>query len=104
MGSVGDCYDNAMCESFNATLECELIVQHNFKTQREVALAVSDCIEGWYNPKRRQMISLDELTIHAATPTRSIRSRTPICSKVSIGSAARRGTHAPDACKKTKLI
>lgn len=53
MGSVGDCYDNAMCESFNATLECELLVQHNFKTQREASLAVFDFIEGWYNPKRR---------------------------------------------------
>jgi putative transposase len=53
MGSVGDCYDNAMCESFNATLECELLVKHRFKTQREAALAVFDFIEGWYNPHRR---------------------------------------------------
>ena len=53
MGSVGDAYDNAMCESFNATLECELLVQHRFKTQREAALAVFDFIEGWYNPHRR---------------------------------------------------
>lgn len=53
MGSVGDCYDNAMCESFNATLECELLVQHRFKTQREAASAVFDFIEGWYNPHRR---------------------------------------------------
>ena len=50
MGSVGDCYDNAMCESFNATLECELLVKHRFKNQREAALAVFDFIEGWYNP------------------------------------------------------
>lgn len=53
MGSVGDCYDNAMCESFNATLECELLVTHRFKTQREASLAVFEFIEGWYNPKRR---------------------------------------------------
>jgi len=53
MGSIGDCYDNAMCESFNATLECELLAQDNFKTQREASLAVFDFIEGWYNPKRR---------------------------------------------------
>lgn len=33
MESVGDCYDNAMCESFNATLECELLVRHRFKNQ-----------------------------------------------------------------------
>jgi putative transposase len=53
MGSVGDCYDNAMCESFNATLECELLVNHRFPTQREAALAVFDFIDGWYNPHRR---------------------------------------------------
>ncbi len=53
MGSVGDCYDNAMCESFNATLECELLARHRFKTQRDASLAVFDFIEGWYNPHRR---------------------------------------------------
>ncbi len=53
MGSIGDCYDNAMCESFNATLECELLVQNRFKTQREASLAIFDFIEGWYNPHRR---------------------------------------------------
>ena len=53
MGSVGDCYDNAMCESFNATLECELLAKHRFKTQREASLAIFDFIEAWYNPHRR---------------------------------------------------
>ena len=53
MGSVGDCFDNAMCESFNATLECELLATRRFKNQREAALAVFDFIEGWYNPHRR---------------------------------------------------
>ena len=53
MGSVGDCYDNAMCESFNATLECELLVKHRFKDRREAELAIFRFIEGWYNPRRR---------------------------------------------------
>jgi len=53
MGSVGDCYDNAMCESFNATLECELLDRHRFKNPRDAALAIFDFIEGWYNPHRR---------------------------------------------------
>lgn len=53
MGSVGDCYDNAMCESFNAILECELLNRHRFKTQREAGLAVFEFIEAWYNPRRR---------------------------------------------------
>ncbi len=53
MGSVGDCYDNAMCESFFATLECELMDRQRFRTQAEAKLAVLDFIEGWYNPYRR---------------------------------------------------
>jgi putative transposase len=53
MGSVGDCYDNAMCESFNATLECELLDRHRFKNPRDAAMAIFDFIEGWYNPHRR---------------------------------------------------
>jgi putative transposase len=53
MGSVGDCYDNAMCESFNATLECELLDKHRFRTHAEAELAIFDFIEGWYNLHRR---------------------------------------------------
>jgi len=52
MGSVGDCYDNAMCESFFATLECELIERETYATRSEARLSVSDFIEGWYNPHR----------------------------------------------------
>jgi putative transposase len=53
MGSVGDCFDNAMCESFFATLECELLDRRHFKTQIEARMAVFEFIEGWYNPRRR---------------------------------------------------
>jgi transposase InsO family protein len=53
MGSVGDCFDNAMAESFFATLECELLDRRRFKTQAEAEIAVFDFIEGWYNPQRR---------------------------------------------------
>ena len=53
MGSVGDAYDNAMCESFFATLECELLDRQRFRTQAEARLAIFDFIEGWYNPRRR---------------------------------------------------
>ena len=52
-GSVGDCYDNAMCESFFATLECELLDREQFATRAEARLAVFSFIEGWYNPQRR---------------------------------------------------
>jgi putative transposase len=52
-GSVGDCFDNALCESFFATLECECLDRQRFKTQREARMAVFDFIEGFYNPHRR---------------------------------------------------
>lgn len=53
MGSVGDCYDNAMAESFFATLECELLDRRRFHSQAEARMAIFDWIEGWYNPHRR---------------------------------------------------
>jgi putative transposase len=53
MGSVADCYDNAMCESFFATLECELLARRRFGSQAEARKAVFRFIEGWYNPARR---------------------------------------------------
>lgn len=53
MGSVGDAYDNAMCESFFATLECELLDRRRFRSQTEARMAVFDFIEAWYNPRRR---------------------------------------------------
>ena len=52
MGSVGDAYDNAMCESFFATLECELLERRRFASQAEARMACFGFIEGWYNPVR----------------------------------------------------
>ena len=53
MGSVGDAYDNAMAESFFATLERELLNRRRFKTPTEARLAIFEWLEGWYNPHRR---------------------------------------------------
>lgn len=53
MGTVGDAYDNAMAESFFATLECELLDRRHFRTQTEAKLGIFRFIEGWYNPHRR---------------------------------------------------
>ena len=53
MGAVGSCYDNAMCESFFATLECELIDRTSFPTHTIARREIFDYIEGWYNPHRR---------------------------------------------------
>jgi len=53
MGSVGDAYDNAMAESFFATLECELIDRRRFRSPAEAEPVVFEWIEGWYNTRRR---------------------------------------------------
>ena len=52
MGSVGDAYDNAMCESFFATLECELIDRQRFRTRLEARREIFSFIEGFYNTRR----------------------------------------------------
>ena len=51
-GSAGDCFDNAMAESFFATLECELIDRRSFHTQAEARMAIFEYLESWYNTRR----------------------------------------------------
>jgi putative transposase len=53
MGSIGDAYDNAMAESFFATIKTELIHQQRFQSFEEARAAIFEYIEGWYNPHRR---------------------------------------------------
>ena len=53
MGSTGDAYDNAMAESFFASLETELIDRTSFRTRADARLAVFDYIETFYDPHRR---------------------------------------------------
>ena len=53
MGSVGDCFDNAMAESFFATLESELFARRPLRDHAEARSAIFEYIEGWYNPHRR---------------------------------------------------
>ena len=61
MGSVGDCFDNAMAESFFASLETELLDRTTFHTRADARLAVFDYIEAFYNPHRRHS-ALDYLS------------------------------------------
>jgi putative transposase len=75
MGSVGDAYDNALCESFFAPLECELLDRQRFPTQADARLAVFDFIEGWYNPRRRHS-ALDYLSPMIFERAHSISDRT----------------------------
>ena len=71
MGSVGDAYDNAMCESFFATLECELLDRRRFLAPAEARTAVFEFIEGWYNPHRRHsaLDYLSPINYEAAQPS-----------------------------------
>jgi hypothetical protein len=53
MGSVGDCYDNAVCETFHASIKKERIYRRSWPTRAEARAAVFEYIEAWYNPRRR---------------------------------------------------
>lgn len=53
MSRKGDCWDNAVSESFFATLEHELLADADFHTRREAHHAVADFIDTWYNGERR---------------------------------------------------
>jgi putative transposase len=53
MGSVGDCYDNAVCETFHATIKKEKVYGQSWPTCAEARAAIFEYIEGWYNPRRR---------------------------------------------------
>jgi Integrase core domain len=53
MGSVGDCYDNAVCETFHASLKKEKISRQSWPTRAAARTAIFEYIEGRYNPRRR---------------------------------------------------
>ena len=53
MGSVGDCYDNAVCETFHASLKKEKTYRQSWPTRAAARTAIFEYIEGWYNPRRR---------------------------------------------------
>ena len=61
MGTVGDCYDNAPMESFWGSMQIELLNRQKWRTNLELAIAMADYIEHFYNPARRHS-SLGYLT------------------------------------------
>jgi putative transposase len=75
MGSVGDCYDNALAESFFATLECELLARHTFRTRNQARTALFEYIEVFYNRQRRHS-ALDYLS--PETYERRSATQTPV--------------------------
>ncbi|SFU01220.1 Integrase core domain-containing protein [Geodermatophilus amargosae] len=61
MGRVGSAFDNAMAESFFATLTAELVYRRAWPTRHELEMEVFSYIEGFYNPRRRHS-RLDNLS------------------------------------------
>jgi putative transposase len=53
MGSIGDCFDNSLAESFFGTLQLELLDRHRWQTREELASAIFDYLKAFYNPRRR---------------------------------------------------
>jgi transposase InsO family protein len=53
MGSRGDCFDNAVLESFHASLKKDLIHRRSWPTEAEARTAVFDYVETFYNRRRR---------------------------------------------------
>src|ERR1700722_19394587 len=72
MGTVGDCYDNAMMESFWHTMQLELLDRKAWKSRKELANAIFEWIECWYNPERRHsslgMLSPADYETHLRPP------------------------------------
>ena len=75
MGTVGDALDNAMVESFFGTLQLELLDQRRWNTCKELAAAIFEYIEAWYNPQRRHS-SIEYMSPieyeHRHTPTKAV--------------------------------
>ena len=73
MGKVASAYDNALMESFFGSLQIELLDRRTWTTRAELANAIFEWIEAWYNPRRRHsaldyLSPIDYATLHT-TPT-----------------------------------
>ena len=83
MGSIGDAYDNSAAESFFGTLQLELLDEHHWNTRRELAQAIFEWVECWYNPKRRQsyckMLSPVDYEARFIPAETAARSSQPTC-------------------------
>jgi putative transposase len=78
MGSIGDCFDNSLAQSFFATLQTELLDRRSWPTREALANAEFAFIEGLYNPRRRHSTlgylspADHETNYWAGHPTRSV--------------------------------
>jgi hypothetical protein len=85
MGSIGDAYDNAMCESFFATLECELLDRPRFKTQAEARIGVR--VRRGFGPQPAPPSFVDRVSLpnRLQAPSRGQSRRTPACHRARVG-------------------
>jgi putative transposase len=74
MGSIGDCFDNALAESFFSSMQIELLDRQRWSNRQELANAIFEWIEAFYNPVRRHS-GLDYLS-----PADYERAHTPAAS------------------------
>ena len=68
MGSIGDCFDNSVAESFFGTLQLELLDEHRWESRQQLAQAIFEWIEAWYNPEASPQLLPD-------AQSRGLRSR-----------------------------
>ncbi len=102
IGSVGDCYDNAVCETFHATLKKERIYRQSWPTRAAARVAVFEYIEGWYNPRRRHStlgyLSPAEFERHHAEPAALPRS-SPKSTNRSVASISQKALDGLTTCR-----
>ena len=90
MGRVGSAYDDAMMESFLGTLQRELLDRRQWATRKELASAIFEWIEAWYDPRRRHT-SIDNLSpldyerLFTVTADAALSSRTKLSGKPGAG-------------------
>jgi len=97
MGSVGDCYDNAVCETFHASLKKEKIYRQSWPTRAAARTAIFEYIEGWYNPRRRHSTLgyLSPIEFEQQhTELAQLALEAPISPNGSVASSAPRASHA----------
>jgi putative transposase len=98
MGSVGDCYDNAVCETFHASLKKERIYRQSWPTRAAARSAIFEYIEGWYNPRRRHS------TLRYLSPIEFERQHTEIAQPAFEGPISGNGSVASIAAKASDAL
>ena len=105
MGSRGDCFDNAVLESFHATIKKDLIYRRSWPTKTEARTAVFDYIEAFYNRRRRHsqlgmLCPADFETI--AHPQATAAPVYAAASRAGAGAKNRKAVHNPSGCKQPR--